>query len=179
MKRDIVTWLNNLAPSDAHRQFRKCCGAMFWCDQMAQATPFAGAAELIGSADRAFDEMPEASWLEAFASHPKLGDLDSLRMRITGNKQWSAGEQAGVEATDEQTLRGLAEGNRAYEERFGYTYILCATGLSADEMLEKLTERLQNDDKSEFSIACQEQRKITHLRLNKLTPGAPNAQDEQ
>lgn len=173
----IVTWINELAPSDAREEFRKCCGATWWSDRMARARPFASAEELVASADRFFDTMPRDVWLDAFASHPKIGDLDSLRMRLAGNKQWSSGEQAGIASTDEETLLELSAGNQAYENRFGYTFIICATGLSAAEMLSSLTERLQNDSAAEFLIASEEQRKITHLRLEKLTPPQSTLQE--
>ena len=114
--------------------------------------------------------MPSQAWLEAFGGHPKIGDLDSLRMRLAGNKQWSAGEQAGVEVANEETLQRLADGNREYEQRFGYVFIVCATGKTAAEMLALLESRLRNDDSTELSAASEEQRKITHLRLGKLTP---------
>ncbi len=170
MNESIVSWLNELAADAARQEFRKCCGASWWCDQMTQARPFADAVALVTEADRAFDAMSREAWLEAFGSHPKIGDLESLRMRLAGNKQWSEGEQAGVASTDEATLVGLAEGNRAYEERFGYVFIICATGLAATEMLVQLQLRLVNDDVTELRKASDQQRKITHLRLEKLTP---------
>ncbi|NOZ39722.1 MAG: 2-oxo-4-hydroxy-4-carboxy-5-ureidoimidazoline decarboxylase [Planctomycetes bacterium] len=172
MNESIVCWLNELATDAVRQQFRKCCGATWWCDQMTQARPFADFAALAAEADRVFDTMTREAWLEAFGSHPKIGDLKSLRMRLTGNKQWSEGEQSGVTSTDEATLVGLAEGNRAYEERFGYVFIICATGLAATEMLAQLKVRLRNDDATEFRQASEQQRKITHLRLKKLTPSA-------
>lgn len=136
---------------------------------MAELSPFADSSAVVREADRLFDEMPREAWLEAFGSHPKIGDLDSLRMRLAGNKQWSSGEQAGVNAADEATLQGLAAGNVAYEQRFGYVFIICATGLTAAQMLASLEQRLQNDDATELRLAAGEQRKITHLRLEKLT----------
>ena len=118
------------------------------------------------------DAMPRDAWLEALESHPKIGDLESLRMKYAGNKEWSGGEQAGVNSADEATLVALAEGNETYEQRFGYLFVVCATGKSAAEMLALLQERLGNEADEEFTIACGEQRKITHLRLDKLEPSA-------
>ena len=137
---------------------------------MNEARPFANSIALQVAADHAFDAMPNLAWLEAFGGHPRIGDLDSLRMRLAGNKQWSAGEQAGVEVADEAILQRLADGNREYEQRFGYVFIVCATGKTAAEMLARLELRLRNDDATELSVASKEQRKITHLRLGKLTP---------
>ena len=170
MNEEVVSWLNKLPGDTARQEFHKCCGAHWWCEQMTDARPFADAAEIQVAADRAFDAMPNQAWLEAFGAHPRIGDLDSLRMRLAGNKQWSAGEQAGVEMADEETLQRLADGNQEYEQRFGYVFIVCATGKTAAEMLALLELRLRNDDARELSAASEEQRKITHLRLGKLTP---------
>ncbi len=89
-------------------------------------------------------------------------------MKFAGNRQWSHGEQQGISAADEATISALAAGNAAYLERFGYIFIVCASGKSAAEMLELLTARLQDDPRSELTIAAAEQRKITHLRIDKL-----------
>jgi 2-oxo-4-hydroxy-4-carboxy-5-ureidoimidazoline decarboxylase len=155
---------------DAHETMRRCCGAGWWCDAMAAARPFVDDAAIVTAADHAFDAMPHDAWLEAFTSHPKIGDLGSLRMKFAGNEEWSGGEQSGVNGADDATLQGLADGNREYEERFGYLFIVYATGKSAGEMLAILRRRLGNDPETEFLIAAGEQRKITHLRLAKLEP---------
>jgi 2-oxo-4-hydroxy-4-carboxy-5-ureidoimidazoline decarboxylase len=168
MKPSVVSWLNELSADAAREEFRKCCGALWWCDRLTQARPFADAKSLETAADGAFDAMPREGWLEAFGSHPKIGDLNSLRMRLAGNQQWSAGEQAGVESGNEETLQRLAEGNAKYLQRFGYVFIICATGLSAAEMLAQLELRLHNDEGSELIIASAQQRKITQLRMEKL-----------
>lgn len=166
MNQAVIEWLNALPTEPAHEQMRKCCGAEWWINRMIAERPFSDAHE---TADRVFDAMPSDAWLEAFACHPKIGDLESLRMKFSGNKQWSAGEQAGVAETDERTLVRLAEGNEAYLERFGYIFIVCASGKSAAEMLALLEARLGNAPDDELPIAAVEQRKITHLRLDKLT----------
>ncbi|MEM1305813.1 MAG: 2-oxo-4-hydroxy-4-carboxy-5-ureidoimidazoline decarboxylase, partial [Planctomycetota bacterium] len=144
--------------------------AGWWCDRMAASRPFADPAAVTAAADWAFDAMPTPAWLEAFAAHPKIGDLDSLRMKYAGNREWSGGEQAGVAAADESVLHRLADGNTRYEDRFGYIFIVCASGKSAVEMLALLDARLDNDPAAELPIAAAEQRKITHLRLAKLAP---------
>jgi 2-oxo-4-hydroxy-4-carboxy-5-ureidoimidazoline decarboxylase len=166
----IAIWLNAVSTDDARKTMRRCCGAGCWCDAMVAARPFIDDAAIATAADAAFDAMPREAWLEAFTSHPKIGDLNSLRMKFAGNKEWSGGEQSGVNTADDATLQGLADGNRAYEELFGYLFIVCATGKTAAEMLAILQSRLGNDPETEFSIAAGEQRKITHLRLAKLEP---------
>ncbi len=112
--------------------------------------------------------MAEGHWLEAFAAHPKIGDVDSLRMTFVGNEKWSAREQAGVDDANEDLIQTLAEANDTYETRFGYIFIVCASGLSAADMLHALQQRLRHDPATEAPIAAAEQRKITHLRLDKL-----------
>lgn len=170
MRERVVNWLNAMSADDARETMRRCCGAGSWCDAMVAARPFVDDAAITSAADAAFDAMSRDAWLEAFTSHPKIGDLSSLRMKYAGNKEWSGGEQSGVNTADDATLQDLADGNRAYEERFGYLFIVCATGKSAAEMLAILQSRLGNDPDSEFLIAAGEQRKITHLRLAKLEP---------
>lgn len=112
--------------------------------------------------------MPREAWLEAFACHPKIGDLESLKMKFAGNRQWSSGEQAGMAGVEEDTLLRFAQANEEYEKRFGYIFIVCATGKSAAEMLAMLEDRLQNDPDTELAIASGEQKKITQLRLQKM-----------
>lgn len=166
----IAGWLNAMSADDARETMRRCCGAGWWRHAMVAARPFADDAAITAAADAAFDAMPREAWLAAFASHPKIGDLKALQMKFAGNKEWSGGEQSGVNTADDAILQGLADGNRVYEERFGYLFIVCATGKSAAEMLAILQGRLGNDPEAEFLIAAGEQRKITHLRLAKLEP---------
>lgn len=160
--------LNALAPDDAEEMFRGCCATAWWARQMEACRPFENAGQLHDAADAIFEEMAEGHWLEAFAAHPKLGDVESLRMKFVGNKEWSAGEQAGVDEADEAVLQDLAAGNEKYEARFGYIFILCASGLTATQMLAALEKRLRNDPDHEAPLAAGEQCEITHLRLEKL-----------
>ncbi len=165
-----IDWLNQLDTQEAEKAFCGCCGAAWWYQQLTAKRPHADATSLISSVDRLFEQMPKEAWLEAFNCHPKIGDLNSLRMKFAGNKKWSASEQSGVNTADESTLKELANGNRAYEKLFGYPFIVCATGKTAAEMLTLLQSRLNNSPKLEFPIACGEQKKITMLRLAKLQP---------
>ncbi|MEM9108907.1 MAG: 2-oxo-4-hydroxy-4-carboxy-5-ureidoimidazoline decarboxylase [Planctomycetota bacterium] len=160
--------LNNSADDQAYEALLGCCGSSSWVRLVLQDRPFGSIEQLHQSADRCFDKLSREGWLEAFAAHPKLGDLDSLRMKFAGNKRWSAGEQSGVEGADSGTIEALAKGNARYEQAFGYIFILCATGVSADQMLASLDERLNNPPEKELNIAAEQQRKITHLRIAKL-----------
>lgn len=123
--------------------------------------------ELLEDAEEQWWLCSEDDWKEAFRHHPKIGDLDSLRKKFSSD-QWAAGEQGAVAAAAAATLEALAEGNRLYEEKFGYIFIVCASGKTAEEMLEILKERLQNTPEEEIKIAADEQNKITKLRIEKL-----------
>jgi 2-oxo-4-hydroxy-4-carboxy-5-ureidoimidazoline decarboxylase len=148
--------------------FLRCCGAARWAEQMAARRPFRNEAELMAVAAQVWQGLDRADWLEAFAAHPKIGDLASLRTKFTTTSAWAAGEQAGVAGAAESTLQVLADGNAAYEAKFGYILIIYATGKTAEEMLAVLQQRLGNDPESELQIAAAEQMKITRLRLEKL-----------
>jgi len=127
--------------------------------------PFNGRRELLSAAREEWFALTPDDWREAFTHHPKIGDRESLRRRFPTTHHLSAREQAGVETAAEDVLDALAEGNRAYEERFGYIFIVYATGKTAEAMLELLRERLRNDPSREIRIAAEEQAKITERRL--------------
>jgi 2-oxo-4-hydroxy-4-carboxy-5-ureidoimidazoline decarboxylase len=160
--------LNRANREEATRILARCCGASRWVDTMLAHRPFADAAALRRAADAAFVRLGESDWLEAFSQHPKIGDAASLRAKFIANGQWSAEEQSGTTGAGEDVIAALAEGNAAYQERFGFIYIVCATGRSAAEMLADLRRRLNHTRAQELAIAAAEQRRITHLRLAKL-----------
>jgi allantoicase len=137
----------------------RVCGSRRWAAAVAAGFPFVDGAALMAAADRAWWSLEPADWLEAFAAHPRIGE--------SGGGAWSKGEQAGAAGAAEATRRALAEGNQAYEQRFGHIYIVCATGRSADEMLALLGARLGNEPDAELRVAAEEQRRITRLRLMK------------
>lgn len=170
MDEKAVPWINDLSHQDAMKTFRKCCGSSAWFEQMSNNRPYADSRGLLEVAETVFDSLSSKDWLEAFECHPKIGDLDSLRMKYPGNRDWSAGEQAGVTEANDQTLLKLSAANSEYLDRFGYIFIVCATGKSADEMLSLLELRLKNTPEDELPIAANEQRKITQLRLAMMTP---------
>jgi OHCU decarboxylase len=160
--------LNALPAADAERELLTCCGSRAWARRMAAARPFRDADELLARADDTWWTLDEADWLEAFRSHPRIGERKAEAGQTGREQAWSAGEQAGMTAAADATRVALAEGNRAYEARFGHIYIVCATGRSADEMLALLQSRLANDAATEIRVAAEEQRKITRIRLQKL-----------
>lgn len=146
----------------------RCCGSSEWVEQMAQFYPYANRQQVFQLAEQVADQLQEADWLEAFAHHPQIGDLESLKQKFASTADLASGEQAGSVGASEATLQALADGNKAYLEKFGFIFIVCATGKSADEMLTLLQSRLGNDRDHELAIAAGEQRKITRLRLEKL-----------
>jgi 2-oxo-4-hydroxy-4-carboxy-5-ureidoimidazoline decarboxylase len=153
--------LNALEPEEARRQFLNCCGSTVWAERMLQFRPFSNVREMHADATALLAELSEVSWKEAFSRHPRIGTT-------AGVSKWSAQEQKGVDGAERQTLAELAELNDAYFAKFGYIYIVCATGKSATEMLELLKRRLAHEAKTELIYAAAEQAKITHLRLDKL-----------
>ena len=130
--------------------------------------PFSDRRAIVEAATQIWWTLTRSDWLEAFSAHPKIGDPDSLRAKFQDTATWAAHEQAGVATAHEETLEELARCNRRYEERFGYIFIVCASGKSANEMLDILRGRMANDPSSELRNAAAEQLKITQLRLEKL-----------
>lgn len=152
-------------PHQARAALAASCGSARWVDRMVARRPFRSRDALLSAAREEWWALSPDDWREAFSHHPKIGDRASLRARFPSTHQLSAEEQAGVTGASEHVVAALAEGNRAYEEKFGYIFIVCATGKRADEMLELLRARLDNDPQTEIRIAAEEQAKITALRL--------------
>jgi 2-oxo-4-hydroxy-4-carboxy-5-ureidoimidazoline decarboxylase len=130
--------------------------------------PFGSRIELLTAARDEWNALESADWREAFAHHPRIGDRNALAARFPATHELSAREQAGLAGATAGALDALAEGNRRYEEKFGYIFIVCAAGKSANEMLALLEARLPNDEPTELRVAATEQAKITELRLQKL-----------
>lgn len=163
-----VDAINAMPPDVLRPAFARCCESRRWIESMIADMPFASADQLFAVAERHWRSLSNADWLEAFAGHPRIGDLESIRKRFGATADLCHGEQAGVSDAGESVIRALADGNREYEERFGYIFIVCASGKSAAEMLAILRSRLDNDSERELAIAADEQWKITRLRLEKL-----------
>lgn len=155
--------LNAWPEEEARAGFLRCCGSPRWADAMTACRPFRDEAELFARATEFWRALPAEEWLAAFAAHPKIGE----RSRPAS---WSAAEQAGVASAGENVLESLAQENRNYEAKFGFIFIVCASGKSAGEMLTLLRQRLLNDRGTELRVAAGEQEKIARLRLEKLCP---------
>jgi len=163
--------LNALPEAQAREAFERCCGAAAWVSQMVARRPFASEPHVLEIAREAWQAMTPADWREAFAHHPRIGDLESLQRKYAATAELAAREQAAVSKTTRTVLEALAEGNRAYEQRFGYIFIVFASGKSAEEMLELLKNRLGNEPAAEIGIAAGEQWKIMERRLGEMLEG--------
>lgn len=160
--------LNAMAAGEARAALLRCCGSERWADAMAAGRPYRNDEALFSAAERTWSELERSDWLEAFSHHPRIGDRAALQERFAATRAWSAGEQGEVAMAAVDVLDALAEGNRAYEERFGHVFLVCATERTADEMLAQLRERLPNAPEVELRVAAAEQAKIMRLRLAKL-----------
>ena len=160
--------LNALSSTDVKEQFLSCCGSAHWADRMAEERPFASQEELLTCAEKTWWSLKETDWLEAFRSHPKIGEQKAAGKVSIASQKWSQQEQSGLSDAALDTRRELAHLNQEYEQRFGYIYIVCATGKSPEQMLSNLKRRMDNAPAEELRVAAAEQAKITKLRLKKL-----------
>jgi OHCU decarboxylase len=163
-----VKWLNELSATDAERELLKCCGSRRWAERMCGARPFINPRHLYDEANQIWGSLSAEDWLEAFRAHPKIGQKNAATAQSQQSQAWSSHEQSGVTDSSAQTIAELAQLNQAYEDRFGFIFIVCASGKSSDEILEILNARVNNDPETELLIAAKEQGKITRLRLEKL-----------
>jgi OHCU decarboxylase len=143
-----------------------CCAACRWAQTMVALRPFSGIETLSLTADEVWSTMEQSDWMEAFAAHPRIGERNSASASATA-AAWSEQEQASAARAAQQVIADLAEGNAQYEQRFGFTYIVCATGKSAEEMLAILQRRLGNTRETELREAAEQQRQIMQIRLGK------------
>ena len=155
-----IAEFDRTSPPAAAESLRECCGSPRWVSAMIERRPFGSRDAAFSAADEIWKSLDPSDWLEAFAHHPRIGEQT--------NNSVAAREQSGVLTADDDIRSQLAQANRDYEQRFGYIYIVCATGKSAEEMLAIARDRLNNDPATELAIAAEEQRKITKLRLAKL-----------
>lgn len=155
----------NDAPADRLRpMLAACCDVPRWVDCLLAGRPYADGQALARAADRGVRDLVDGEVDLALAAHPRIGDRPDGDDREAA---WSRGEQAGV-GDDAEVRAALAVGNLEYEERFGRVFLICATGLSAQEMLTSLHRRLTNDEATEAEVVRDELRKIAVLRLAKV-----------
>ena len=154
---------NNLDQKIAAKHLSDCCGAALWVTLLMRHFPFPTAEVLVERATKIwYESCSETDWKESFTHHPKIGDVQSLTQKFAGK------EQARVAMATIETILALAQANTDYENKFGFIFIVCATGKSADQMLQLLLDRLKNSVEEELNIAMGEQHKISLIRFGKL-----------
>jgi len=164
----MIDTINSMTNEAAKQDFHRCCASTQWIEQMANARPFTSVDQMHEVAVEIWNELTDRDYLEAFEGHPMIGaDIEALRAKFTHTSAWSEGEQSGVQSASEDVLRRLQQANIEYLNRFGYIFIVCATGKTAAEMLALLEARLHNPPDLEMTIAAGEQQKITTIRLSK------------
>ncbi len=165
MNPTLAAW-NAAAEAAALEAMLACCGSKRWAAAMVALRPIGSVAELSEAADRVWSTMQETDWLDAFACHPRIGERRPAHASAK-SAAWSRQEQSAAKAANERVLAELAQGNALYEQRFGFTYIVCATGKSAQEMLAILRRRLASNREAELREAAEQQRQIIQIRLGK------------
>jgi 2-oxo-4-hydroxy-4-carboxy-5-ureidoimidazoline decarboxylase len=165
MNPTLAEW-NAADHSEAIESMIACCGSHRWAEEMVALRPVPSVARLSEAADTLWRKMGESDLLEAFACHPRIGE----QKQAQGSSQsaaWSRQEQSLANNAPDSVLAEIAERNKLYEQQFGFTYIVCATGKSAEQMLDLLNRRLMNDRSAELKEAAEQQRQITQIRLGK------------
>lgn len=151
----------NTAPSDeARHAFLRCCGSHRWAERMEAFRPFGSKEEVLDVADHLADQLTDEDWLEALAAHPRIGERSE--------SAWSQREQAAALNAEQRVKDELARGNVEYERKFGFIFIVFASGKTPEQILQVLTARMGNDRATEIANAAAEQRQITRTRLLKL-----------
>lgn len=162
-----LTRLNTMSHEHAVSELRACCASLAWLRGMADRRPFGTAAELYEAADEIWGSLRPEDWLEAFRAHPRIGDRELATKEGVSFRKWSSQEQSGVKGSPSETMAELFDINRRYEAKFGFVFLICATGKSAEQILEIARLRIENSAAAELSAAAEEQRQITRLRLEK------------
>ena len=162
----LARW-NWLPAPEAEAEILLCCGSRAWAHGMAERRPIPDTDVLLSVSDEIWRSLGGQDWNEAFQSHPRIGESTAQRPAHQLSAAWSKQEQSSVTSDAEAIQAALAEGNQAYERRFGRIFIVCAAGKSGSEILGTLRRRLQNDRATELRETAEQQRLITHLRLKK------------
>ena len=166
MSEVLARW-NKLSLEEAAEVILPCCGSKAWARGLAVRRPIHDEAALLAASNEVWNNLREADWMEAFRSHPRIGESHGPPAVSRQAAAWSRTEQQRVALAEEEVKLALAEGNRAYEKRFHRIFIVCATGKSLPEIFAILQRRLQNDDKTELHEAAEQQRLIAQIRLKK------------
>ena len=170
----LVRW-HALPREEAAQEILSCCGSRAWAARLAAMRPFVDEPSLFAAADRCWQDLPEADWLEAFRSHPRIGEKHAQTKTTTASAAWSSAEQSQMKAADAAILLRMQQGHRQYEERFGRIFIVCASGKQPAEMLQILEQRLSNEHAKELLESAAQQQQIMQLRLRKWLAGSGGA----
>ncbi|OWV00253.1 OHCU decarboxylase [Micromonospora wenchangensis] len=162
---EALARFNALAAADAERDMLACCPAPAWAREMVAARPYPDLDALLAVADAGLRRLAWTEVAQAIAAHPRIGERPDGSTRESA---WSRREQAGVAGSDAAARKAMAAANRAYEERFGHPFLVCASGRGQSELLAAAQARLANDDKTERRVVQDELRKIALLRLDRL-----------
>src|SRR5208283_250494 len=162
----LARW-NELRAEEAAEEILPCCGSKALAHAMSARRPMRDENLLLATSDEVWKSLSESDWMEAFRSHPRIGESHSPASSSARSAAWSGEEQRRAGTATEAVKTRLAQGNRAYEERFHRIFIVCANGKSLPEILEILRRRLQNDETTELHEAAEQQRQIARLRLTK------------
>jgi len=163
-----LTELNKADSESAGLFFRQCCTSSMWAEQMVSGRPYRDRSHLRDYADYCWGLLSESDYLEAFEGHPKIGDIESLKKKFKGSQDIARNEQSSVAEANIETLERLSTGNAEYEKKFGFIFIVFASGKSAEEMLNILEGRIDNSRIEEIATAAEQQRLIFQLRLRNL-----------
>ncbi|MEO6445185.1 MAG: 2-oxo-4-hydroxy-4-carboxy-5-ureidoimidazoline decarboxylase [Gemmatimonadaceae bacterium] len=167
--------LNAASEEEASALLTACNGSSAWVREMVARRPFASRHTLMTAADEAWGDATEDDWREAFTHHPRIGEAKAEAAVSSDAQRWSGDEQTSSVEAAHQVRVEIAAAQRTYEQRFGYIFIICATGRSAGEILAAAEARLPNDPAVELRVAAEEQRKITASRLAKLLDAPPES----
>ena len=164
----LARHVNGLGPRALEGHLRACCAANAWVRAMCRSRPFTNGSQLLEIADATWRALPREAWLEAFAAHPRIGETKASPQRET---RWSANEQGTARRSSSQTLSSVAIANAQYEEKFGWVFLINATGKTGADILHVMRARMHNTPQAELSVAAEELRQIMNLRLFKLIGG--------
>ena len=159
---------NGQLAAEAHAALLACCGCRLWAEILTQQRPYGSATEAMERASALWFTLAESDWLEAFAQHPRIGEV---KAPVSAFLTHSTGEQAAAQETLAGVAAQLFEGNAAYEERFGFRYLVFASGRTAPELLAVLNERLGRTREEELEEAARQQDLITRLRMERWLMG--------
>jgi 2-oxo-4-hydroxy-4-carboxy-5-ureidoimidazoline decarboxylase len=168
----VLTRWHTLPPEEAAAEVLSCCGSHAWAACLVAMRPFAEEQSLFAAADGCWQNLTQADWLEAFRSHPRIGEPHAQKQTTATSAAWSRSEQSQMNDADAAILLRMREGHGEYEERFGRIFIVCASGKQPAELLQILERRLTNDSEQEMLESAAQQQQIMQLRLRKWLAAA-------